>query len=48
MCGISETISLNTNITDKNYIVSKNMSDSINHRGPDQQKIEKFDKIIIL
>jgi len=47
MCGISGTISLNAKITDQDYIVSKNMMDSINHRGPDQKKIEKFDKIII-
>lgn len=47
MCGISGLISLNKNLTDDDYSTVKRMSDSISHRGPDQQKIEKFDKVLL-
>ena len=47
MCGISGIISLNKNLDDNDYSTVKRMSDSISHRGPDQQKIQKFEKIII-
>ena len=47
MCGISGLISLSKDLGDNDYSTVKRMSDSISHRGPDQQKIEKFDKIII-
>ena len=47
MCGISGLISLNKDLTDSDYSTVKRMSDSISHRGPDQQKIEKFDKAIL-
>ncbi len=47
MCGISGLISLNNELTDNDYSTVKRMSDSISHRGPDQQKIKKFDKIIL-
>ena len=47
MCGISGLISLNKNLTDNDYSTVKRMSDSISHRGPDQQKIEKFDKVLL-
>ena len=46
MCGISGLISLNRELTDKDHSTVKRMSDSISHRGPDQQKIERFDKVI--
>ena len=39
-------ISLDKNLTDTDYLTVK-MSDSISHRGPDQQKIKKFEKIIL-
>ena len=47
MCGISGLISLNKDLSDSDYSTVKGMSDSISHRGPDQQKIQKFDKIIL-
>lgn len=47
MCGISGLISLSKDLGDNDYSTVKRMSDSISHRGPDQQKIEKFDKIIL-
>ncbi|MDA9731963.1 asparagine synthase (glutamine-hydrolyzing) [Candidatus Pelagibacter sp.] len=47
MCGISGIISLGDNLNDNDYLTVKRMSDSISHRGPDQQKIQKFEKIII-
>ena len=47
MCGISGLISLNKDLTDNDYSTVKRMSDSISHRGPDQQKIQKFDKILL-
>ena len=47
MCGISGLISLNRELTDKDHSTVKRMSDSISHRGPDQQKIERFDKVIL-
>ena len=47
MCGISGLISLKNDLTDNDYSTVKRMSDSISHRGPDQQKIEKFNKIIL-
>ena len=47
MCGISGLISLSKDLGDNDYSTVKRMSDSISHRGPDQQKIEKFDKILL-
>ena len=47
MCGISGLISLNKDLNDSDYSTVKRMSDSISHRGPDQQKIKKFDKILL-
>ena len=47
MCGISGIISLRSELSDSDYSTVKRMSDSISHRGPDQQKIQKFDKIIL-
>ena len=47
MCGISGLISLNKDLDDNDYSTVKRMSDSISHRGPDQQKIQKFDKTIL-
>ena len=47
MCGISGLISLSNNLTNDDYSIVKRMSNSITHRGPDQQKIEKFDKVIL-
>ena len=47
MCGISGIISLEKNLSDSDYSTVKRMSDSISHRGPDQQKIIKFDKLIL-
>jgi asparagine synthase (glutamine-hydrolysing) len=47
MCGISGLISLNKDLDDNDYSTVKRMSDSISHRGPDQQKIQKFDKAIL-
>ncbi len=47
MCGISGLVSLNKDLTDNDYSTVKRMSDSISHRGPDQQKIQKFDKILL-
>jgi asparagine synthase (glutamine-hydrolysing) len=47
MCGISGLISLRKDLTDTDYSTVKRMSDSISHRGPDQQKIKKFDKILL-
>tara|TARA_A100000164_G_scaffold380727_1_gene429293 strand:- start:4955 stop:5374 length:420 start_codon:yes stop_codon:yes gene_type:complete len=47
MCGISGLISLNKDLTENDFSTVKMMSDSISHRGPDQQKIKKFNKIIL-
>ena len=47
MCGISGLISLDKDLKDNDYSTVKRMSDSISHRGPDQQKIQKFDKAIL-
>ena len=47
MCGISGIISLRSDLSDSDYSTVKRMSDSISHRGPDQQKIQRFDKIIL-
>ena len=47
MCGISGIISLKRDLNDNDYSTVKRMSDSISHRGPDQQKIQKFSKIIL-
>ncbi len=47
MCGISGIISLKRELNDNDYSTVKRMSDSISHRGPDQQKIQKFSKIIL-
>ena len=47
MCGISGIISLNKNLDD-NYSTVKRMSDSISHRGPDQQKIQNLKKLLLL
>jgi asparagine synthase (glutamine-hydrolysing) len=47
MCGISGLISLKKDLLDNDYLTVKRMSDSISHRGPDQQKIKKFEKIIL-
>ena len=47
MCGISGLISLNNELSDNDYLTVNRMSDSISHRGPDQQKIQKFDKVIL-
>jgi len=47
MCGISGLISLNKDLNDSDYSTVKRMSDSISHRGPDQQKMKKFDKILL-
>lgn len=47
MCGISGLISLSKELNDNDYSTVKRMSDSISHRGPDQQKIQKFDKTIL-
>ena len=47
MCGISGLISLNKDITENDISTVKMMSDSISHRGPDQQKIKRFNKIIL-
>ena len=47
MCGISGIISLKRELNDNDYSTVKRMSDSINHRGPDQQKIQKFSKIVL-
>ena len=47
MCGISGIISLKRELNDNDYSTVKRMSDSISHRGPDQQKIQKFSKIVL-
>ena len=47
MCGISGIISLNNELRDNDYSTVQRMSDSISHRGPDQQKIKKFEKVIL-
>mgnify|MGYP001267814321 CR=1 FL=1 len=47
MCGISGIISLGSELNDGDFSTVKRMSDSISHRGPDQQKIQKFNKIIL-
>ena len=47
MCGISGLVSLSNDLSDSDYSTVKKMSDSISHRGPDQQKIERFNKIIL-
>ena len=47
MCGISGIISLHNELGDNDYSTVKKMSDSISHRGPDQQKIKRFNKVIL-
>ena len=47
MCGISGLISLDKDINENDFSTVKMMSDSISHRGPDQQKIKRFNKIIL-
>ena len=47
MCGISGIISLNDALRDNDYSTVQRMSNSISHRGPDQQKIKKFEKVIL-
>ena len=47
MCGISGIISLNNELNDNDHSTVKKMSDSISHRGPDQQKIKRFNKVIL-
>ena len=47
MCGISGLISIKNDLTDYDFSTVKKMSDSINHRGPDQQKIKRFNKVIL-
>ena len=44
MCGISGLISLSKDLTDNDYSTVKRMSDSISHRGPDQQKSKNLIK----
>ena len=46
MCGISGIISLGDNLNDNDYLTVKRMSDSISHRGPDQQKIQNLKKLL--
>ena len=45
MCGISGIISLNNELNDNDHSTVKKMSDSISHRGPDQQKIKRFNNV---
>ena len=47
MCGISGIISLKNELNDNDHSTVKKMSDSISHRGPDQQKIKRFNKVIL-
>ena len=46
MCGISGIISLHNELSDNDYSTVKKMSDSISHRGPDQQKTKRLNKIV--
>ena len=47
MCGISGIISLHNELSDNDYSTVKKMSDSISHRGPDQQKTKRLNKVIL-
>lgn len=47
MCGVAGIISLGLNLNQSDFDTVNTMTETIKHRGPTQQGVEKFNKIIL-